>query len=58
MLADLQESTRFSSTELQALLNHFLAHAESGGEDSSLGRETFFSSLSQGNEEWGRGGRD
>jgi hypothetical protein len=36
----------FSSMELQVLLNHFSAHTDCG--DDKLCRETFFSSLSQG----------
>lgn len=49
VLADLQESTHFSSLELQALLNHFMAHSlHDDGECDRLDRDTFFSSLSQG----------
>ena len=56
MLADLQETTRFSSTELQALLNHFSAHCADGAESDCLNRETFFTSLSQGEREGWSGG--
>jgi hypothetical protein len=40
----------FSSCELQVLLNHFSAHSDSG--DDKLDKETFFTSLSQGERGW------